>query len=87
MSLLVQRKKVISMSKITVYSKPNCMQCNFTKKYLDDKGVEYSTLDVFADEEALNYIKSLGFQSLPVVEIDGEDPFNGFRPDLLAKLA
>ncbi|MGO3212534.1 MAG: glutaredoxin-like protein NrdH [Ruoffia tabacinasalis] len=75
------------MSKITVYSKPNCMQCNFTKKYLDDKGVEYSTLDVFVDEEALNYIKSLGFQSLPVVEIDGEEPFNGFRPDLLAKLA
>lgn len=75
------------MPKVTVYSKPNCMQCNFTKKYLDEKGVDYSTLDVFHDEEALNHIKSLGFQSLPVVEIDGEPPFNGFRPDLLAKLA
>ena len=72
---------------ITVYSKSGCPECTFTKKYLDDKGVDYSTLDVFADEEALNHIKSLGFQSLPVVEIDGEEPFNGFRPDLLAKLA
>lgn len=75
------------MAKITVYSKPNCMQCNFTKKYLDEKGIDYATLDVFADEDALNYIKSLGFQSLPVVEVDGAEPFNGFRPDLLAKLA
>lgn len=75
------------MSKITVYSKPNCMQCDFTKKYLDDKGINYATLDVFSDEAALNRIKSMGFQSLPVVEVDGEEPFNGFRPDLLAKLA
>lgn len=75
------------MSKITVYSKPNCMQCDFTKKYLDDKGINYATLDVFSDEDALNRIKSMGFQSLPVVEVDGEEPFNGFRPDLLAKLA
>lgn len=75
------------MAKITVYSKPNCMQCDFTKKYLDDKGIDYATLDVFADEEALNHIKSLGFQSLPVVEVDGAEAFNGFRPDLLAKLA
>lgn len=75
------------MPKITVYSKPNCMQCNFTQKYLDEKGINYAILDVLADEAALEHIKSLGFQSLPVVEIEGEEAFNGFRPDLLAKLA
>lgn len=63
------------------------MQCNFTQKYLDEKGINYAILDVLADEAALEHIKSLGFQSLPVVEIEGEEAFNGFRPDLLAKLA
>ncbi|MGO4937126.1 glutaredoxin-like protein NrdH [Fundicoccus sp. Sow4_H7] len=75
------------MKNIIVYSKPNCMQCNFTKKFLDSKDIEYTTYDVYENEEALNHVKELGFQSLPVIEIEGEEPFFGFRPDLLEKLA
>lgn len=74
------------MKKITVYSKPNCMQCSFTKKYLDEKSIEYTTYDVYENEQALNTVKDLGFKSLPVVVIDGETPFFGFRPDLLEVL-
>ncbi|EFR31064.1 glutaredoxin-like protein NrdH [Eremococcus coleocola] len=72
---------------VTVYSKPNCMQCNFTKKYLDDKGISYKSVDIFEDASALEHVQALGFQSVPVVEADDEPAFNGFRPDLLAKLA
>lgn len=75
------------MKNITVYSKPNCMQCAFTKKFLDEKEISYTTYDVYESEKALNTVKDLGFQSLPVVVIDGEKPFFGFRPDLLEKLA
>lgn len=75
------------MKNITVYSKPNCMQCTFTKKFLDEKDISYTTYDVFENEKALKTVKDLGFQSLPVVVIDGEKPFFGFRPDLLEKLA
>lgn len=71
---------------IKVYSKPDCVQCNFTKKYLDDKQIAYEEIDVTQDTKALEHIKSLGFQSLPVIESDQLDPFNGFRPELLAKL-
>lgn len=74
------------MKKITVYSKPNCMQCSFTKKFLDEKDIEYTALDVYENEHALTTVKELGFQSLPVVVIDGEKPFFGFRPDLLEVL-
>lgn len=75
------------MKNITVYSKPNCMQCTFTKKFLDEKDISYTTYDVYENEKALKIVKDLGFQSLPVVVIDGEKPFFGFRPDLLEKLA
>ncbi|MBT2731324.1 MULTISPECIES: glutaredoxin-like protein NrdH [Carnobacterium] len=72
---------------IIVYSKPNCMQCNFTKKYLEDKGIAYEVKDIFESEEALNEVKELGFSSVPVIAIEGHEAFNGFRPDLLDQLA
>lgn len=72
------------MNKITVYSKPNCWQCMYAKQYLDDKGIEYEEINVFQDEEALNHIKTLGYQTMPVISINGEY-HTGFRPDLLAK--
>ncbi|WP_041556350.1 glutaredoxin-like protein NrdH [Carnobacterium sp. 17-4] len=71
---------------IIVYSKPNCMQCNFTKKYLEDKGVSYEVKDIFESEEALNEVKELGFSSVPVISVEGQEAFNGFRPDLLDQL-
>lgn len=75
------------MSKlVTVYSKPNCMQCNFTKQFLEDNGVPFIVKDIEESEEALAEVKALGFASLPVVVIEGEEPFNGFRPDRLESL-
>ncbi|MGB3161233.1 glutaredoxin-like protein NrdH [Carnobacterium sp.] len=71
---------------ITVYSKPNCMQCNFTKKYLDDKGINYTLKDIFESEVALDEVKELGFTSVPVISVEGREAFNGFRPDLLDQL-
>ena len=69
---------------VTIYSKPNCMACNFTKKYLNDKGVKFKEIDVFNDIEALAMLRDKGFSQMPVVSIDG-DFHTGFRPELLAK--
>lgn len=71
---------------IIIYSKPNCMQCNFTKKYLDDKGINYTIKDIFESETALEEVKELGFTSVPVISVEGQEAFNGFRPDLLDQL-
>ncbi|MGX7347831.1 glutaredoxin-like protein NrdH [Aerococcus vaginalis] len=72
---------------VKVYSKPGCMQCNFTKKFLTDNNIDFVDSDVTASEEALNEVKEMGFQSLPVVVTDDIEPFFGFRPDLLQQLA
>lgn len=68
---------------IKVYSKPNCMQCNFTKNYLDDHQIEFQEIDVSQDENAMDQVIELGFSAFPVVVADGLEPWYGFRPDLL----
>lgn len=71
---------------VTVYTKPNCMQCNFTKKYLTEKEIEFQTIDVTESEEALAKVKGMGFQAVPVIVTENEEAFYGFQPDRLAKL-
>ena len=70
---------------IKIYSKPNCMSCEFTKKYLNDKGVSFEEIDVFQDAEALSMLRDEGFSQMPVVSMDGEF-HTGFRPDVLSKV-
>lgn len=65
--------------KITVYSKPSCVQCNATYRALEKEGIEYRIIDITVDEEARNYIKSLGYLQAPVV-IAGNEHWSGFRP-------
>ena len=60
------------------------MACNFTKKYLNDKGVKFKEINVFEDAEALAMLRDKGFSQMPVVSIDGEF-HTGFRPDVLTK--
>ena len=70
---------------ITVYSKPNCMQCEFAKKYLNDKDVKFKEINVFEDEESLAMLRDEGYSQMPVVDVNGEF-HTGFQPNILAKV-
>jgi glutaredoxin-like protein NrdH len=70
----------------TVYTKPSCVQCDMTKRMLDKIGVEYSTVDITEDSDALEMILGMGFQSAPVV-ISGDLSWAGFQPDKINLLA
>ena len=52
---------------ITVYSKPNCVQCSATYRALDKAGLVYRTVDVALDVEALEQVRALGYAQAPVV--------------------
>lgn len=69
---------------IKVYSKPNCQQCKFTKKMLDENNVHYTVIDISIDMGGANEIEQLGYRSLPVVVTDSEN-WSGFQPDKLEK--
>lgn len=72
---------------ITVYSKPNCPQCNATYASLDKAGVEYSVIDITEDPDARDYVLSLGHLQAPVVVLSDGTNWSGFRPDRLKELA
>ena len=70
---------------ITVYTKPQCVQCDATKRWLDSKGLAYSTIDITEDQEAFDKIVSLGFRAAPVVD-SPVGSWSGFNPDKLSQL-
>ena len=76
---------------ITVYSKPNCIQCEMTKIWLDQNKIPYETVDTEANPEALDLLSHYGWQTLPVVAIDDEisdnsKSWSGFQIDNLEAL-
>ena len=70
----------------TVYTKPACVQCDMTKRYLDKAGVAYETVDITENPDALDMILNMGFSSAPVV-MSPEGNWAGFQPDKLSQLA
>lgn len=70
----------------TVYVKPACVQCDMTKRYMDKNGIEYQTVDITKDDEALQMILGMGFQAAPVV-ISHAGNWAGFQPDKINLLA
>lgn len=71
---------------IIIYTKPDCVQCNATYRALDRQGIDYRVVDLTEDLQALNHVKSLGYQQVPVI-IAGDDHWSGFRPDKIGALA
>ena len=70
---------------ITVYSKPNCPQCDQTVKKLEQKGLKFEVLDVTENQEHHDKVQTMGYRQLPVVVV-GEKHWSGFRPDHLGAL-
>lgn len=73
---------------LTVYSKPNCIQCEMTKIGLDQNKIQFELVDVSEHPEKLEEIKLNGFQQLPVVTLDKyfENAWSGFNVDRLEEL-
>ena len=74
------------MKKVLIYSTQTCPFCKMTKDYLDEKGVEYTDIDVSSDEESQKeMIEKSGAMSVPVIDIEGEIVL-GFDKEKLNKL-
>nr|WP_181715727.1 glutaredoxin family protein [Cryobacterium sp.]QJS06104.1 NrdH-redoxin [Cryobacterium sp.] len=73
---------------ITVYTKPECNNCDQTKRRLNKHGIEYTTVDVTEDAAAREFVTDrLGYRQMPVVVVDENTHWSGFRIDALDKLA
>lgn len=63
---------------ITVYSNPNCVQCEQTKRYLTLHNVEFVAKMIADSPEITDLITEKGYTSAPVVVTDN-DSWSGFR--------
>ena len=74
------------MDKIIVYTNPNCVQCDQTKKFLDKESIPYEVKDLQTNKEDLMRFIDMGFKSAPIVETE-DDIWSGFKLDKLKTLA
>jgi glutaredoxin 3 len=59
--------------KVVVYSTPTCSHCITVKKYLKEKGVDYTDLNVAEDQAArAEMIEKTGRMAVPVIMVDDE---------------
>lgn len=70
---------------ITIYTKSDCVQCSATCRALDKQGIRYRLIDLTSDPQALDEVRAMGYQQVPVV-IAGSDRWSGFRPDKIGAL-
>ena len=60
-------------NRVRLFIKPFCGWCHEAIEWLDERGIEYETLDVMSDGRARQEMFDLSGQTLaPVIEVDGE---------------
>lgn len=74
------------MSPVKIYTKPNCPQCRYTKKRIEDRNISFVEIDITEDPDGMHRVKNeLGYKQAPVVVVkDGEMDmvhWSGFSPD------
>ncbi len=70
---------------IRLFIKPYCGWCHQARRWLDERGIQYETLDVISDSEAYKEMVKLSGQTLaPVIDVDGKI-LADFGPEDLAK--
>lgn len=75
----------VSTKAIRLFIKPYCGWCHKAMRWLDDRGIEYETVDVISDEAAFDEMIRLSGQELaPVIDVNGEI-LADFGPDQLAR--
>lgn len=75
---------------IQIYTKPDCVKCEHTYRWLDRKGIKFADpIDVTVDPEAMSMLVSLGVRGMPYVSVSGpgyQDSWNDLKMSNLEAL-
>lgn len=67
-----------SSAKVIIYSTPWCVFCHMAREYFKGKKVEFTDIDVAADQDAAReMVAKTGQMGVPVIEI-GDETIIGF---------
>jgi len=77
---------------VNLYSKPNCMACNQSKRLLDKLGIDYTEGPI--TEDVLAFAKDRGLTQAPIITvyrtgdtINEATAWGGFYPEKIKQLA
>jgi glutaredoxin len=71
--------------KTRLFIKPYCGWCHKAQHWLDERGIQYETLDVISNQKAFTEMVNLSGQTLaPVIDVDGAI-LADFGPEELTK--
>lgn len=73
----------MNLSTTRVYSTPSCPQCALTKRWLDQRGIDYDAVDLSESPEDFAAVTALGYKAAPIVFVADDVHWSGFRVDLL----
>lgn len=63
---------------VFLYSKPNCPNCDLTKRDMDILGIEYKVIDLSENPSQAERLIKMGHKSLPVVDT-GQQVWSGYN--------
>jgi glutaredoxin len=74
----------VKPKRVRLFIKPYCPWCHRATRWLNERGIDYETVDVTGDELAFDEMIRLSGQELaPVIEVDGK-VLADFGPEQLA---
>ena len=71
---------------VVIYTQPECAGCQREKKFLTQKGIDFTEKNIQEDEQALEELLELGAQGTPTTLIDGKAIVGFDRQKLAEKL-
>lgn len=71
---------------VTIYTLPNCVQCESTKRLMTKLGIEYSVVDLTTVPDKVAEFRELGLTAAPIVTTDIKI-WSGFRHGKIQSLA
>jgi glutaredoxin-like protein NrdH len=80
-----REREEMTLPPVTVYSNLNCVQCEQTKRYLTNNGVEFEAKMIQDSPEIFELIEAKGYKAAPVVVV-GNESWSGFKLERLADL-
>ena len=67
---------------VIIYTLPNCVQCDTSKRYMKKLGIEFEEVDLTKDAAAAEMVKELGYTAAPVIVNNGTH-WSGFRMEMI----
>jgi len=69
------------MKKVVIYNSDTCSFCREAEAYMKENGIEYEGKNIKVPEFRKE-LMAMGYRSVPVIQIDGENIL-GFDPELI----